>query len=485
MGVAASLGTRIVLAFLVLFLQVQHGLGQRHLAHAASIYSGLHGAAINPAQLSFNQSKWGLHLPGTGAVFQNNNLVVDRFGLINLAFGRTYSFEVDNALTRLQAVEAEVFLRADFERPSAIRLQNWVNGLGGFVQYKQHAFGLSGGARSFLELSAISPLLTQQLFEGLRYDSLLNVPIQSDGLRLNLMAFSELNFNWSYRFLERMTKSAAFGVAVRWMQSQQSAHLQLDQFSHTVEEFTDTFRVNQMVGQYARSAGNAGLSNGNGLAFDLGFTYVKVDPNATVKSRRLQAINCFDFIGGKRSMTLPAPAHYWKLGVSLLDLGWIRVQDVNFALSGSGIPYGLREQFFDFSRADFDASFVGRVDSFGNVIQSRSYTVGAATAFGMQFDYQLIPSVYFNASVVQRLPLFGDFQLGRLNQLVLAPRFENAWFSVGMPFSMLEYRHVQLGLMARIGPLSFGTDRLGELFGMQRIRGLDAYVSVDLFRFWR
>jgi hypothetical protein len=40
-------------------------------------------------------------------------------------------------------------------------------------------------------------------------------------------------------------------------------------------------------------------------------------------------------------------------------------------------------------------------------------------------------------------------------------------------------------LSARIGPVSFGTDRLGELFGLKRVRGLDAYVSVDLFRFWR
>lgn len=478
--------TRIVWFVLVVFLlKVPFGWGQRHLSQASSLYSGLHGAAINPAQLSFNQSRWGLHLPGTGAVFQNNNLLVDRFGLINLAFGRTYSFEVDNVLTRLQGAEAEVFLRADFERPSAIRLQNWIHGLGGFVQYKQHAFGISAGARTFFELNNISPLLTQQLFEGLRFDSLLNVPIESDGLRLNLMGFSEVNFNWSYRYLERMTKSAAFGVAVRWMQSQQSAHLQLVQFGHTVEEFTDTFRVNQLVGQYARSVGNAGRSNGNGLAFDLGFTYVKVDPNAVSKSRRRQAIRCFDFMGAQRSSTLPAPMHYWKLGVSVLDLGWIRVRDDNYVISGSGIPYGLREQFFDFSQADFDASFVGRIDSFGVVDRTEGYVVGAPTAVSVQFDYQLIPSVYLNASGVQRLPLFGDFQLGRLNQVVLSPRFENAWFSVGMPFSLLEYRHAQLGLMARIGPVSFGTDRLGELFGLQRIRGLDAYVAVDLFRFWR
>jgi hypothetical protein len=126
---------------------------QQSLGHAASSYSGLHGAAVNPSQLSFNQRSWGIHLPGVGANLQNNSLVVDRINLLATAFGRTYSFEVDNARNRSANAQAEIFLRANFDNPLDLRLQTWVMGLGGFFQYGRHAFGLSAGGRAFLELS--------------------------------------------------------------------------------------------------------------------------------------------------------------------------------------------------------------------------------------------------------------------------------------------------------------------------------------------
>lgn len=458
---------------------------QQSLAHAASSYSGLHGAAVNPSQLSFNQRSWGIHLPGAGANFQNNSLVVDRINLLATAFGRTYSFEVDNALNRASNAQAEVFLRANFDDPLNLRLQTWVMGLGGFMQYGRHAFGLSAGARAFLELSRVGPNMATQLYEGFMFDSLLNQQISSPGLRLNLLAFTETNFTWSYRFLEKRTRGAAIGITAKFINVHQSAHLDFEEFAYTVSNTSDTFLVNNLGGTYGRSVGANGILSGGGVAFDIGFTYVDVDESQNNIQKTATGINCFNFRAPRnRKLTAP-PAHFWKLGVSLLDLGLVRVNAFDFLMVGQSIPIGLREQLFNFSEEPFDATLIDRVDGFGLLSPSSSYTVGAATALSVQFDYQVVPFFYVNASLMQRVPLFGQYKLGRINQLMVAPRLQTFGAEIGLPLSLLEYRYPQVGLSARIGPVSFGTDRLGELFGMRRVRGLDAYVSIDLFRFWR
>ncbi|MDP2188817.1 MAG: DUF5723 family protein [Sphingobacteriaceae bacterium] len=460
-------------------------VAQHSLAHAASSFSGLHGAAVNPAQLSFNQRPWGIHLPAAGANFQNNSLVVDRINLLALAFGRTYSFEVDNALNRASNAQAEVFLRANFDNPLDLRLQNWVMGLGGFIQSGRHAFGLSAGARSFLELSRISSAMATQLYEGLRFDSLLNQQISSPGLRLNLMGFSETNLTWSYRILDKRTKAASVGVTAKLMNVQQSAHLALEQFDYTVSSVSDTFLINNLVGTYGRAVGTRGILSGGGLAFDLGFTYVKVDEEAAANRNTSRGIDCFQFRGFKLKKIAPPPMHYWKLGISLLDVGLMRVNSFDFLMAGQNVPIGLREQLFNFSEDPFDATLVDRVDGFGLLVPTNNYTVGAPTALSVQFDYQVLPQFFVNASWMQRMPMFGQYRLGRINQLMVAPRLQTFWAEIGLPLSLIEYRYPQVGLSARLGPVSFGTDRLGELFGLKRVRGLDAYVSVDLFRFWR
>lgn len=458
---------------------------QQSLAHAASSYSGLHSAAVNPSQLSFNQRSWGIHLPGVGANLQNNSLVVDRINLLATAFGRTYSFEVDNSLNRRTNAQAEIFLRANFDNSLDLRLQTWVMGLGGFLQYGRHAFGLSVGGRAFLELSNMAPAMATQLYEGLRFDSLLDQQISSPGLRFNLLAFTETNLTWSYRFLQKRTRGASIGVTAKLMNVHQSAHLDFEQFDYSVGSASDTFLISNLGGTYGRSVGDNGILSGGGLAFDVGFTFVDVDENPGNAQKTSASINCFNFLSKRNRKFTAPPPHFWKLGISLLDLGLMRLNAFDFLMVGQGIPIGLREQLFNFSEEPFDATFKNRVDSFGLLGPSNTYTVGAPTALSVQFDYQVVPFFYVNASLMQRVPLFGQYKLGRINQLMVAPRLQTFWAEIGLPMSLLEYRYPQVGLSARIGPVSFGTDRLGELFGLKRVRGLDAYVSVDLFRFWR
>jgi hypothetical protein len=477
--------SRFVLILCFFIFQENHGVAQQSLVHGADAYSGLHGAAINPAQLSFNQRTWGLHLPSSGIGFQNNNVQLDRLNLFALAFGRSYRFELDNTANRASNAEADVFLRADFEKPSFLRVQTWTMGLGGYVQRGRHAFGLSFGGRSFVELTQLSSGLATHLFEGFRFDSLLNQPINASGLRFNLIGFTESNFTWTYRNLETRTRASAIGFTAKLMNVQQSTHLDFKQLDYQVRQGSDTFLLNDLAGTYGRSVGRNGIWTGGGLAFDLGFTYVKVDESPVQEERASSRINCFDFSKPRRRKESLAPAHRWKLGVSLLDVGLLRVNALDYLMVGQDIPIGLREQLFDFSTDPFDATLVERVDSFGLLVAKAGYTVGAATALSMQFDYQLLPDFYVHTAITQRLPVFGQYKLGRVNHFVIAPRLERYWASFSMPVSVWEYRYPQIGFSARMGPLSFGTDRLGELFGIRRVRGLDAYLSIDLFRFWR
>jgi hypothetical protein len=173
------------------------------------------------------------------------------------------------------------------------------------------------------------------------------------------------------------------------------------------------------------------------------------------------------------------------MGVSLLDLGFIRVdaakntgraKEVSVsALDGAFLGDGITESYF-----------LNVISTQGQLQTDTSgFRLGLATALGVQYDVWILDNYYFQAAWVQRIPILGTYSLQRLNQLMIAPRYETPWIEVGLPLSLYEYKHLQLGIWARLGPVTFGTDRLGELIGFRRMLGADAYFSINLMPFWK
>lgn len=475
---------RIICVFLMV-LGPLASFAQYPASAAAGGYGGLYAAFVNPARLSHQVPSWGIHLPGAGAALQNNGLRADYFSGFAALLGGNYSIAIDNAESRQLANPPEILIQNLEKEQTHFHAQAWAQLLGGYVQMGYHSFGLGVGNRAFANLTHLSRDLMKHYSEGILFDSLKNKAILSDGIDLQAGTFTEMQLAWSWRFLHHYNRSASVGAVLKPIFGYWGMHAQFDQLSYTVTN-TDTFRLNNFSGSYSNALNQPYLQGLAGMGVDLGFEYVEANPNGPnfkVKNRR--RIDRTPFGRKLKRSIRPVPHHYWRMGVSLLDVGFVRVNAPKYLGTAKGVSASVLDETF-LSGEGAEPYFLNVIATQGQLQTDTSgFRLGLASALGLQYDVWILGKYYFHASWVQRMPFLGDYSLKRINQLVIAPRYETPWIEVGMPLSLYEYKHLQLGIWARLGPLTFGTDRLGELIGFRRMLGADAYVSINLMPFWK
>lgn len=462
-----------------------HTFAQFALSTAGGGYGGLYSAFVNPARLSHNLRPWGVHLPGVGVALQNNGLRSDYFSGFAALIGGNYSIAIDNAASRQLPTPPNILFQNLEKEETNFHAQAWGQLLGGYVQMAYHSFGIGLGNRAFANLTHLSRGLMKHYTESILFDSLKNKAISSNGIDFQAATFTEMQLAWSWRFLHHYNRSASIGAIVKPILGYRGAHAQFNTLNYTVTD-SDTFKLNDFSGTYVNALNRPYFQGGAGIGVDLGFEYVEANPNGPnnkVKNRRRIDRTPFG-IRLKRSIR-PVPNHYWRMGFSLLDLGFIRVDATKYtgsakevsvsALDGAFLGDGISESYF-----------LNVISTQGQLQTDTSgFRLGLATALGAQYDVWILDNYYFQAAWVQRIPILGAYSLQRLNQLMIAPRYETPWIEVGLPLSLYEYKHLQLGIWARLGPVTFGTDRLGELIGFKRMLGADAYFSINLMPFWK
>lgn len=474
---------RLIVICLLYFFGGRHSLlAQNPLSPSASRYAGLLSGQVNPASLSFNVPTWTVHLGSTQAYFQNNLVSMQRLNVLGLIAGNDVSIELDNQNNRNAGpINADVLIQDHIDKPLTMQLGSQVMPIGLFFQFNKHAFGLSNQLRQNIYWDGFGARGFRQIWEGIRYEPLRDSLVSSPGMKFQADLYIETSLSYAYRFYETRREAMSAGVSVKLLNGLQTYQLDMTGFDYRVR--FDSVFFTRFEGTYGRAVGNQGLGSGLGLAFDLGFNYVKIDQQAKRQSRTQSGIRCFNF-AGKLRVRKPVPDYLWKLGVSWLDLGLINYDAPFFAVNSSG-RYSTLGRFFTVGEPDFDADFLGELANNGVVAGTPSFSVGAPTALSVQFDGKIYPGVYLFAGIIQRTPMFGQFSMRRTNTLTVIPRVEHPLGEFAIPVTLTEYRYFNLGLSARIGPLAFGTDRFGTLFGLQRFSGADAWFSLNLFEFWR
>ena len=97
----------------------------------------------------------------------------------------------------------------------------------------------------------------------------------------------------------------------------------------------------------------------------------------------------------------------------------------------------------------------------------------------MQADYALVPYVYLNGLLVQRVP-FGNVSLSRGNLLAFTPRFEHRWFSAALPISLYNYSDMRVGAAVRLAFFTIGSENLGSIIGNDNFTGTDLYFALRI-----
>lgn len=205
------------------------------------------------------------------------------------------------------------------------------------------------------------------------------------------------------------------------------------------------------------------MPNGTGFrpAFDFGVTYESVsyrDDPKTKKGTSYYADILYDH----------------RLSFSVTDFGKMRLSQGSASFQVLDVLPGQA------TAVDLDSLLTGieSVREFRDSLATISqvvdklgdYTVSLPTAFNVSYDYNMNNNWYFSASAQIDLSALmnADYQLAYSNSITLMPRYEVGTYGFYAPIYYNFDGDTELGLAARYGPVTLGTQSIGSLLSSER-----------------
>jgi len=434
--------TLIIILLLNHFIFAQHASGLVY-----DNYSGIHGVVKNPASGQHGRLGWDVNLVSGhvyGRTTYGNIINTNFFDLVS----GVESLPVlgDNEIPPDPQAPGIVF------NDRAASAYAHIDVMGPSFWIDLEPVGIGGFVRGRLDVSApsIPSELSYQQIQNLSTGNVQSISnVQSAGAAWTEYGISLSSNSWGF-------DDISVGVNVKYLQGHEGYYVStpdIFNFNRTVDNQLqiNTPEANVAFTDGFGSASNLSRSNrGRGWAVDLGY------------SKRFE-----------RS----------RLGVSILDIGRIR-----FSNSGSVHQLSLNDAL----ELDIDElSTLGSVDDLIGIVDAavlsstlidNSFTVGTPARVLVNFDYQVDQSFFVNAAISHSLAT-SDQTIRTENNISISPRYEHRWLAVTLPVTVNSYESVHLGLAARLGPLTIGTDNLTSLFGSQDFNGSSLYAAVRVYPF--
>ena len=210
-------------------------------------------------------------------------------------------------------------------------------------------------------------------------------------------------------------------------------------------------------------------NQGFGFALDLGFVYTK-KTDARISN-------------AKRPCMSSKNDYKWKLGISLTDIGAI-----TFRKNAAEHHFLTEDGDFNIESLDTVACLQDVIDSLSNVSYgntseshlSDKFRMGLPTSLNLQLDYKLIEKFYVKLLWVQPFRLF-KYSVTKVPKLAVAPRYESDLIDFGVPVTLYNYSHINVGAFLRVACLTVGTENLGAFLGFGKSHGAELYVSLKFY----
>jgi hypothetical protein len=142
---------------------------------------------------------------------------------------------------------------------------------------------------------------------------------------------------------------------------------------------------------------------------------------------------------------------------------WMNIDTLNY-VSVNNLAGTLSQVFY----GDPNASHV-----------ADKFRVYLPTAFSVQADFRIYRNWYAGAVFMHPVRL-GKAFIRRPAQIALIPRYETHDVEFSLPVSLYDYHHLRLGASFRYHFLTFGSDDLLGLFGVNDFTGIDFYLAIKL-----
>jgi hypothetical protein len=436
---------------------VHLGRAQDNLGIAGSTRAPMNTLLNNPSSIVDSRAFIDINLAGVSAFARNDFAYLD---------GKSFSISMFDTMTTVPMNRNN--------GPYHAYADVMVQGPGASFAVKQHAFALNTAVRVVADARGLPDNLYNIINEGFQYRERMGIQQSISNVRSNALAWGEAGVTYG-TILSRDGDAILQGAAtVKRLFGVAGAGVRLDNWNYIVRD-SSHLETQNFSGEYGFNDPTAGLLNGKGWGFDIGFTY-KVRKSSS--AGYVPHSPCTD--GDYR----------YRVGISLLDFG-----RVSFTGPFYRNEFSMNESSEWENYQGTTANEVSDIDSLinnnFNLVEQNGddgrFRMKLPSAISAQIDYNLTHNFYVFGIITYGLPRLNSLGVQRASYLGVVPRWELKRFEVSLPLSMYEWKHPQVGIAMRLNSIVIGSDNLGGLLFNQDIYGADIYFSFKytIFRHWK
>jgi hypothetical protein len=458
------------LLFFVLIFSVVGA--QEMLGFVNSNYAGIHSAIINPSGLTNSKYFLDINFLTLGVSIENNYVFISKS---DYKFSRFLSTNPQFPAHPPDNQATYDYYNTNLKKAFAnIR----VLGPSVMLSYGDHAFGLTTGFRTVISGRNIPYEIAKFGYSSLDFKPQHRINYKDyRGFNMAAMSWAEIGITYAYVFKKFNMENWSAGISIKRLLGVAGAYANIDNIDYMLVN-KDTANVYNLNAESGYSLPVDYQSNdlirtpvfrGGGFGFDIGITYKK-----TIKGQQN--------IRYSEICAKPFIPYRYKIGVSIIDLGRIsfkkNAQKLVFNDVSTYWPDINNFAYVNIGSAvrELSRRFYGDTHE---LLKGNRIKIGLPTAISLQVDVHYIGNWYLNGTLIYPIRL-NSASLVRPSEVALTPRYETDYFEVDIPVSLYDFYKPRIGISARLGIFTVGTDKLGGFFHLNDFTGLDFYFAVKL-----
>jgi hypothetical protein len=457
-------GYFVLLALLLLLVHL-HGYSQNYYAVQGSNYAGSLGIGNNPASIVNTPYKWDLDILSLQEKNATNGVIIQNYSLFSNPRNSQYSFREG---------DYRRFAYTDFN----INLLN-----GRYALNRRQAIGFGINLRGYAQASTgaanfIDTLKTTRDFLDLgNY----NRKLYGD---FTHSSWIEVFATWAQTIWDRTDSRLNAGITAKISRGISGAYVNLlngsvvqtihgNSYEYTMQDVFAEYGYSRNYDAWQKEKSNNQNLNDflshtrAGFSFDLGVEYL-------IKSSQISSAfdedNYYDYD--------------WKIGLSLLDIGFNQFQYGKNSRIVSGFQNNITDTVLDQRFTDINnlQEFNDKLVGIARNLQQPTGTfhVINPARLVLNVDHFITGAWYVNGNASLNLSSLSGSQwrLSELNMLTITPRWETRRLGFYLPVQFNTKEKLWIGGAFKAGPLLVGIHNWANVFSKNKTQNGGAYIAI-------
>ena len=459
-------------------------LGQQAFLHAQYIsgasmgsYSGVTSVVVNPALLVNSRYYIDINVFSATSFIHNNYayLAKDEY-----RFGKFFLPGYEYPMHDKEYGQGE---RPAYTLDNTRRKNLYANGraMGPsvMVAVNDHSFAFHTHFRQETSFRDVPYDMANYFYYSLDYNPQHGIEYEHrDPAKFASLTWSEIGLSWDYTFRKYDRDRWSFGATTKFLLGHAGAYVYVENMTYFTPDDENIY-VRNLNGEaayslpidYSTNEISGSKIKGFGMGVDLGVSYIHTTKgHSNIKYKRLCQQRYEDY--------------KYRLGISLMDFGYIRFKD-------EARKYNYENVSGSWERVDTLKPYYDNLEFISNDVNARLYedpedalvadkfNMYLPASLGIQVDYHYVNNWYLSSTV--RLPInFAKSQVRAPSSWMLSPRMETQFFEMGVPFTLFDMRHPMLGVYMRFYNFTIGTDNLAGFMNLTNHYGFNVYFSLKI-----